>query len=133
MQRNLEEVQPLILKRKLPAPHPAPVGRRTATAWHSLATEAVLRELDVQSAGLTNAEAAARLIRTGRNEIARRKPVSPLRLLLKQFANFFILVLAQGQKAPADARLIEAHGLRADESALTGESVTADKSSRAGS
>ena len=38
-----------------------------------------------------------------------------------------ILVLAPGQKAPADARVLEAHGLRTDESALTGESVAVDK------
>jgi len=160
---------------------------------------------------LTTAEVAERLARFGRNEIARRKPVSPLRLLLKQFANFFvlvllfaatlayavsflpgesgrrltaffilgiiavsvalsffeeyraqkelealdrllvvkavvvrdgvrrqveaaevvpgdILVLSQGQRVPADARVIEAYSLRADESALTGESVGVDKS-----
>ncbi len=40
-----------------------------------------------------------------------------------------ILILSQGQKVPADARLIEAHDLRTDESALTGESMGADKSS----
>ncbi|MBE3039755.1 MAG: cation-transporting P-type ATPase, partial [Chloroflexi bacterium] len=39
-----------------------------------------------------------------------------------------ILVLMHGQKVPADARLIEAHSLRTDESALTGESVGVDKS-----
>ena len=38
-----------------------------------------------------------------------------------------ILVLAHGQKVPADARVIEAHRLRADESALTGESLGMDK------
>jgi Ca2+-transporting ATPase len=201
----------LTLKRRSPAPRTAPVGRERATLWHSLSAEAVLKELDTQADGLTTAEAVARLERTGRNEIARRKPISPLRLLLKQFANFFvlvllfaaglaygvsylpgesgrrltaffilgiiaisvllgffeefraqkalealdkllvfkavvlrdgsrrqvdaaevvpgdILVLAQGQKAPADARVIEAHGLRADESALTGESLAMDKS-----
>jgi P-type Ca2+ transporter type 2C len=211
MQRSQEELQPLTLERPLPAPRTASTGREPAAPWHSLAAEAVLRELDVQTDGLTSAEAAARLARAGRNEIARRKPVSPLRLLLKQFANFFvlvllfasglayavsflpgqadrrltaffilgiiaisvllgffeeyraqktlealdrllvfkalvrrggsrhevdaaevvpgdILVLAQGQKVPADARVIEAYSLRADESALTGESVAVDKS-----
>ena len=39
-----------------------------------------------------------------------------------------LLILSQGQKVPADARLIEAHSLRADESPLTGESVGIDKS-----
>jgi Ca2+-transporting ATPase len=179
-------------------------------SWHSLSAEEVLRELDTRVTGLTSAEAAERLERVGRNEIARRKPVSPLRLLLKQFASFFvvvlllaaglaygvsftpgqserrltalfilgiiaisvllgffeelraertlasldsllvfkalvvrdgarghvdaaevvpgdILVLAQGQKVPTDARVIDAHGLRADESALTGESIAVDK------
>ena len=83
----------MTLKRTLPAPHTAPVGQGTATPWHSLTAEAVLRELNVETQGLTAAEASARLGRSGRNEIARRKPVSPLRLLLKQFANFFVLML----------------------------------------
>ncbi|MGD0750354.1 MAG: cation-transporting P-type ATPase [Anaerolineales bacterium] len=39
-----------------------------------------------------------------------------------------ILVMTHGQKVPADARLIEVHSLRTDESALTGESVGVDKS-----
>jgi Ca2+-transporting ATPase len=39
-----------------------------------------------------------------------------------------ILMLSQGQKIPADARLVEVHSLRADESPLTGESVGVDKS-----
>ncbi|MGE5124552.1 MAG: cation-translocating P-type ATPase [Acidobacteriaceae bacterium] len=38
-----------------------------------------------------------------------------------------ILALAQGQKVPADARIFEAHSLRADESTLTGESLGVDK------
>jgi Ca2+-transporting ATPase len=38
-----------------------------------------------------------------------------------------VLVLAQGQKVPADARLVEAHSLRTDESTLTGESLGVDK------
>lgn len=181
------------------------------TPWHTLSVNDTLAQLETRPAGLTTAEAAERLARLGRNEIKRRKPVSPLRLLLKQFANFFILVLlfaaalayavsvmpgesgrrltaffilgiiavsvalsffeeyraqkeldaldkllvfkatvlrdglrraidaaevvpgdilvlSHGQKVPADARLIEAHSLRADESALTGESVGVDKS-----
>jgi len=147
----------------------------------------------------------------GRNEIPRRKPVSPWRLFLKQFASPFVLVLlfaaalaygvsvlpgesdrrltayfilaivllsvglsfyeeyraqvelvalnkllvfttlvirdgkkfplnaselvpgdiielTHGQKVPADARVLEVHALRVDESALTGESVGIDKS-----
>jgi Ca2+-transporting ATPase len=39
-----------------------------------------------------------------------------------------MLVLSQGQKVPADARLVEGNSLRTDESPLTGESVGVDKS-----
>ncbi len=188
-------------------------------AWHSLEIPEVYRQLGARSNGLTDAEVADRLRQTGRNEILRRKPISPVRLFLKQFVNFFIfvllfaallafavstlpgqagraltgwfilaiillsvalsffeeyrsqkelqaldrllvfktgvlrnapqenaghgerrqveaseivpgdiLVLSQGQRVAADARLIEAYSLRTDESALTGESVGVDKS-----
>jgi len=178
--------------------------------WHSLTADETLKQLNTQLAGLSPAEVTARIAEFGRNEIARRRSISPLRLFLKQFANFFvlvllfaaalayavsylpgessrqltaffilgiialsvllsfieeyraqkelealdrllvfkarvirngiqhevdaaevvpgdILVLAHGQKVPADARIIEAHSLRADESALTGESLGMDK------
>jgi Ca2+-transporting ATPase len=180
-------------------------------SWHDLSAVEVLKQLDASPHGLFATEVADRLARFGRNEIIRRKPISPIKLLLKQFANYFILVLffaavlafvvsflpgeserrltayfilgiiilsvalsffeelhaqrelealdkllifktpvlrdsahreinaaevvpgdilvlAHGQKIPADARLIEAHSLRTDESALTGESVGVDKS-----
>ncbi len=183
---------------------------KTVGNWHALTIEDTLQQLGSSVRGLTSAEAAERLARFGRNEIVRRKPVSPLRLLARQFASFFVivllfaaalafvvsfmpgeserrltaffilaivilsvalsffqeyraqkelesldrlllfravvirdgihrqvdaaevvpgdlLVLSQGQKVPADARVLESHGMRADESALTGESVGADK------
>jgi len=182
-----------------------------ASQWHTLSIDDTLKQLNTRTEGLTSAEADERLARFGRNEIVRRKPVSPVHLFLKQFANFFVvvllfaaalaygvsflpgesgrrltaffilgiialsvvlsffeeyraqkelealdkllvfktvvirngirrqvntdqvvpgdlLVLTHGQKAPADARIVQAHSLRADESALTGESVGVDKS-----
>jgi P-type Ca2+ transporter type 2C len=181
-----------------------------STTWQHLSAAEVFKQLNTSSAGLTSTEAMIRLAHYGRNEIARRKPIAPWRLLVKQFANFFVivllfaaalayaisflpneegrrltaffilgivaltvllsffeeyrsqkelealdrllifkaivkrdgtpkqieankvvpgdvLVLTQGQKVPADARVIQANGLRVDESALTGESVGVDK------
>jgi Ca2+-transporting ATPase len=40
-----------------------------------------------------------------------------------------VIVIEAGRRIPADARLIEAYGLAVDESALTGESVAAEKAS----
>ena len=182
-----------------------------APAWHHLDVSEVYEQLGSRPEGLTDKEVADHLARSGRNEILRRKPISPWRLLLKQFVNYFIfvllfaailafavsflpgesgrrltayfilgiivlsvalsffeeyraqkelealdrllvfkttvlrngthqhidatevvpgdiLLLKQGQKVPADARLIEVHSLRTDESALTGESMGVDKS-----
>jgi len=183
----------------------------TTPAWYNLAIPEIYQQLETRPEGLTDAEVFARLAQYGRNEITHGKSISPMRLLLKQFANYFILVLlfaailaftvsflpgesgrrltayfilgitilsvslsffeeyraqkelealdrllvskttvfrngtyqqidsaevvpgdilvlAHGQKVPADARLIESHSLRTDESALTGESIGMDKS-----
>lgn len=180
------------------------------TNWHSLTVEQAFKQLESRPKGLAENEAEERLKRYGRNQLQRRKKVSPLRLFIKQFANYFILVLIfatglafavsylpgqsdrkltayfilviilisvllsffeeyrsqrelesldkllkfhtsvirdgsrreieaeqvvpgdvlvllQGQKIPADARIIRAHSLRADESTLTGESLGVDK------
>ena len=62
-------------------------------SWHELSAQEAFRQLDARPEGLTATEAADRLTHFGRNEITRRKPVSPLRLLIKQFSNYFIYVL----------------------------------------
>ena len=56
------------------------------TLWHSLELDRVFRAIDARPEGLSAGEASGRLLRFGRNEIARRKPVSPVRLFFKQFA-----------------------------------------------
>jgi P-type Ca2+ transporter type 2C len=178
--------------------------------WHNLTIEQAFKQLGSNPDGLTEAEAANRLKRWGSNQFKPRKPISPFKIFIRQFANYFILVLffaaglaygvsfmpgqaerrltayfilviillsvllsffeeyrsqrelealgrllvfrttvlrdgvrqeieaaqvvpgdvmvlSQGQKVPADGRIFEAHSLRADESALTGESLGVDK------
>ncbi|MDH7482526.1 MAG: cation-transporting P-type ATPase [Armatimonadota bacterium] len=187
------------------------MSHASTDSWHSLNASEVMSRLGTRLDGLTTDEVTDRLSRFGRNQIERRKPVSPLRLLFSQFTNPFILVLlfaaalaygvsfmpgqggrrltayfilgivllsvilnfyeeyraqkemealnkllafrasviregtkqqidssevvpgdilvlSQGQRVPADARIIETHSLRTDESTLTGESVGVDKS-----
>lgn len=41
-----------------------------------------------------------------------------------------VILLAEGEKIPADARVIQSHGLRVDEASLTGESIPVDKEER---
>ena len=51
------------------------------------------------------------------------------RLPVEEIVAGDILIVAEGDRIPADARIIEARELRADESTLTGESAPVQKSS----
>jgi P-type Ca2+ transporter type 2C len=187
---------------------------RDPPEWFALSAEEVLRRLKSSAEGISDAEAFSRLQRFGSNVLPRGKPLSAARILLRQFANFFILillaagalalavsylpgeserrltalfifgivlltvllsfyqeyraqkemrgmenllaeravvlrggrqrsipvaeivpgdllVLAHGQKLPADGRVLESRSLRADESALTGENLPVEKSGAA--
>ncbi len=64
----------------------------TTPVWHRLGIAEVFDRLGTRPEGLNDTEVADRLSR-GRNEIVRQKAISPGQLLLKQFANYFILVL----------------------------------------
>jgi P-type Ca2+ transporter type 2C len=61
--------------------------------WHSISTDNTLAKLNTSQEGLTQAESSSRLERFGRNEILRHKPPAPIKLLFRQFANFFVGVL----------------------------------------
>ncbi len=72
--------------------------------WHAKETEAILRELDVDSRiGLDRRAVQQRLETHGYNEIEQAQAVSPFALLLGQFRNVLIIVLlgAAGLSAAA--------------------------------
>jgi Ca2+-transporting ATPase len=171
--------------------------------WHEMTVENTLQSLQSTTRGLSDDEAARRLIEFGPNELKAADRVSPLMILLEQFKNVLIVILlvatvlsfslghqleaiaiavivlfaavlgfvqeyraeraiealrdmaaptasvirdgvegeiparnlvpgdvillAAGDKVPADVRLIEAINLQAEEAALTGESVPVEK------
>ncbi|HSG66740.1 MAG TPA: cation-translocating P-type ATPase [Gammaproteobacteria bacterium] len=65
----------------------------TSPAWHAIAGDEVLRELGTSRDGLTDEEAASRLMRYGRNELASYAEVSAWRVLADQFKSALIVIL----------------------------------------
>ena len=63
-------------------------------AWHALPGEEVLRRQGSTAHGLDDAEAARRLARYGPNRFERARPVSPWRILARQFRNVVVALLA---------------------------------------
>lgn len=61
--------------------------------WHTLSTEQVFQQLASQPGGLDQAEAAARLLEYGPNELQAAHRNSPWEILLEQFKNVLILIL----------------------------------------
>ena len=64
-----------------------------SNAWHARTAEASLAALDTRPAGLTSAEAEARLAQHGPNALPEAAARSIARMVLDQFADFMILVL----------------------------------------
>jgi Ca2+-transporting ATPase len=171
--------------------------------WHTLSSEQAFQQLESKPGGLSQAQAAARLLQYGPNELQAAHRISPWEILLEQFKNVLILILLgatvislflghgveslviavivlfavglgfvqeyraeraiealkqmaaptatvlrdgieaeipardlapgdvvilhTGDLVPADARLLEAVNLQAEEAALTGESVPVEK------
>lgn len=69
------------------------VAHSSRPAWHALESEAVLRQLDSDLAGLTPREAAARLAAHGPNRLPPPQRRGPLQRFLLQFHNVVIYVL----------------------------------------
>ncbi|MDZ7318144.1 MAG: cation-transporting P-type ATPase, partial [candidate division KSB1 bacterium] len=62
--------------------------------WHTLTTDAALKELNVDAQlGLNHDEATARLDTYGPNELIERRKKHPLMLLLEQFGSMLVIIL----------------------------------------
>ena len=61
--------------------------------WHGMKAEKALLELKASRKGLSREEAAARLEKYGKNAIEKESRISPLKIFLRQFADFLILIL----------------------------------------
>ena len=62
-------------------------------SWHALAPDDALRRLGSGPLGLDAHEAAARLARSGPNEIVQGRKISRLKILLSQFLDLLVVVL----------------------------------------
>jgi magnesium-transporting ATPase (P-type) len=70
------------------------IQHETVRAWHALPAAAVLAALDsVGSVGLTEAAAAARLRRDGRNALPASRAPQPVRIVLRQLRSPLVYVL----------------------------------------
>ena len=63
-------------------------------AWHQSSPEAVLERLGSSRDGLSEGEAGTRLARHGPNALRQEDPIRPLDLLLGQFKNLLVWILA---------------------------------------
>ncbi|MDX1649618.1 MAG: cation-transporting P-type ATPase, partial [Myxococcota bacterium] len=113
--------------RRRPAEDATPAG--PPTPWHARSPEQTAEALGAPLSGLGDGEAAARLRRFGPNRLEPPRPPSRLAVLARQFRSplIYVLLVESGDRVPADLRLVDAQGLRVDESVLTGESVPVDK------
>jgi Ca2+-transporting ATPase len=65
----------------------------TRVPWHSIPGEETLKRLNTRMNGLSEAEAAGRLEKFGKNEIALKRRISLLKILMDQFNDFLIFIL----------------------------------------
>jgi len=61
--------------------------------WHNMDVTEVMASLKSSSLGLSQEEAKRRLVEFGPNELIAKKRVSPWIIFLRQFQNFFIIIL----------------------------------------
>lgn len=69
------------------------VTNRAPVAWHTLPVDETLAQLGTTREGLTSADADARLLEYGPNELKAAQRISPWAILLEQFKNVLIIIL----------------------------------------
>ncbi len=61
--------------------------------WHAMAPKEVLSSLKTSEKGLSWKEAKQRILKYGPNEIALKRTIHPLRILISQFTSPLVLIL----------------------------------------
>ena len=61
--------------------------------WHAMNTQEVLQSLETGLNGLTEDEARIRLERVGPNELRKARRISPLKIFVRQFKEFLVIIL----------------------------------------
>ncbi len=140
---------------RLPAPPRRPAWRRLLAQFHNMLIYVMLASAAITGAlghwidtgvllGAVVINAVLGFVQEGKAESALdaiRRMLSPQATVLRggerqlvaaeQLVPGDIVLLASGDKVPADLRILSAKSLRADEAVLTGESVPSDKSEAA--
>ncbi|MFH1521033.1 MAG: cation-translocating P-type ATPase [Candidatus Micrarchaeota archaeon] len=78
-------------------------------AWHTIPMKDLLHQLETNEKGLTNSEAAIRLVKYGRNSIAIKKQISPLTILINQFKNMLVILLLFAAVVSLTVSLLNPH------------------------
>lgn len=79
--------------------------------WHALSVEETERLLGTSEAGLSDAEAAARLAKYGKNDLRQKKPKSVWRMIREQLTDVMVIILLIAAAFSLAMHFVEGEGL----------------------
>lgn len=79
--------------------------------WHALSVEETERLLGTSEAGLSDAEAAARLAKYGKNDLRQKKPKSVWRMIWEQLTDVMVIILLIAAAFSLAMHFVEGEGL----------------------
>lgn len=79
--------------------------------WHALSVEEVEAQLHTSEAGLSDAEAAARLAKYGKNDLRQKKPKSVWRMIWEQLTDVMVIILLIAAAFSLAMHFVEGEGL----------------------